>query len=271
MDMADDTTAQRAAGGDRRHRPDGAATAVAALASREAGEQPPDVIDVVFPAPGAAGTGHAAGGTVGGTGTGHGRRERLRDRPLLLAAVSIAAVAVAAVIAWQVWPRSPGTTTPDRPDPLPSSAQPLDTGGISGRAAGPLPSAGGHTGRAPDADGDPTRKPAPSTEPSAGIGTASPAPATPSNATSAPPATPSGSPTPSGTAPAPRTLRAGDSGPDVTDLQRLLFAQGFTYVSLTGVYDDATVRGVTQVQRDRGLTCDPIGVYGPCTRAAMAP
>jgi hypothetical protein len=246
--------------------------------SREAGEQPPDVIDVVFPAPGSApggppgdGTGSADGtgrGANGAAAGGPGGRERLRDRPLLLGAVSIAVVGIAAVIAWQVWPQSPGPTALDRPRPRPSRAQPLDPGGIAGRAAGPLPSAGGpRTSPTPAADVGPSRTPSPpAVRPSVGTGTAAARPR--SGGSGAPSATPSGSGTPS-TAPTVRTLRAGDSGPDVTDLQRLLFAQGFTYVSLTGVYDDATVRGVTQVQDNRGLDCDPHGVYGPCTRAAL--
>ncbi|MFF7198131.1 peptidoglycan-binding protein [Streptomyces sp. NPDC008079] len=275
--MEDDRAGRRAADGERRYRPDRAATAVAAPESRGGGQEPPDVIDVVFPVPGAEDTGRAA---AAGPRGGPARRERLRERPLLLGAVSIAAVAVAAVVAWQVWPQSPGATAPDRPAPPPSSTRPLTSGGISGHAAGPLPSAGGHTGRAPAADGDPTRRATPPAGPSAmpgsgaetgtGHGNGSPAPG--SSVTGAPPTTaPSDSPAPSATAPTPRTLQAGDTGSDVTDLQRLLFAQGITYVSPTGVYDDATVRGVTQIQRDRGITCDPTGVYGPCTRAALAP
>ena len=65
------------------------------------------------------------------------------------------------------------------------------------------------------------------------------------------------------------TLRAGDRGPAVAQLQRLLFAQGFTYVTVDGDYDAATVRGVAQLQQDRDLTGDPSGVYGPATRAAL--
>ncbi|MFC1416142.1 peptidoglycan-binding domain-containing protein [Streptacidiphilus cavernicola] len=67
------------------------------------------------------------------------------------------------------------------------------------------------------------------------------------------------------------TLRPGDRGPAVTRLQHLLFDQGFTYVSATGVYDDATTRGVTQLQHDRGLAADPTGVYGPQSRASLDP
>ncbi|MGZ9929108.1 peptidoglycan-binding domain-containing protein [Streptomyces sp. NC-S4] len=65
------------------------------------------------------------------------------------------------------------------------------------------------------------------------------------------------------------TLRMGDSGPEVRALQQLLHGQGFTYVSVTGVYDSQTKRGVGQLQRDRSIKGDPPGVYGPATQAAM--
>ncbi|WP_326586471.1 peptidoglycan-binding domain-containing protein [Streptomyces sp. NBC_01294] len=61
----------------------------------------------------------------------------------------------------------------------------------------------------------------------------------------------------------------GDSGPEVRSLQEMLYGQGFTYVSVTGVYDAQTKRGVSQLQRDRSIKGDPPGVYGPATRAAM--
>ncbi|MEY9846951.1 peptidoglycan-binding protein [Streptacidiphilus sp. MAP5-3] len=93
------------------------------------------------------------------------------------------------------------------------------------------------------------------------------------------PVSPSASPTPSSAVSvsvsgaaspsADGTLRPGDTGPAVTHLQQLLFEQGFTYVSTTGVYDAATTRGVTQLQQDRDLTGDPPGVYGPATRASL--
>ncbi|MFJ9547189.1 peptidoglycan-binding protein [Streptomyces erythrochromogenes] len=65
------------------------------------------------------------------------------------------------------------------------------------------------------------------------------------------------------------TLRMGDSGPEVRALQELLHGQGFTYVSVTGVYDGQTKRGVGQLQRDRSIKGDPQGVYGPNTQAAL--
>ncbi|MER7821378.1 peptidoglycan-binding protein [Streptomyces sp. NPDC096097] len=65
------------------------------------------------------------------------------------------------------------------------------------------------------------------------------------------------------------TLRMGDTGPEVRALQELLHGQGFTYVSVTGVYDSQTKRGVGQLQRDRSIKGDAPGVYGPATQAAM--
>ncbi|MEU6892585.1 peptidoglycan-binding protein [Streptomyces sp. NPDC046557] len=66
-----------------------------------------------------------------------------------------------------------------------------------------------------------------------------------------------------------RTLRQGDKGPEVRELQQRLYDQGFTYVAVTGVYDGRTRRGVAQLQRDRDIKGDPPGVYGPATRAAF--
>ncbi|THA86059.1 peptidoglycan-binding domain-containing protein [Streptomyces sp. A0592] len=115
-------------------------------------------------------------------------------------------------------------------------------------------------------------------------GTRSPGPA-PSARTAEPSATGTGAPeattspgtrppaTPSASAPRPSnayvTLRMGDSGPEVRALQEMLHGQGFTYVSVTGVYDGQTKRGVGQLQRDRSIKGDPQGVYGPYTQAAM--
>ena len=110
---------------------------------------------------------------------------------------------------------------------------------------------------------------------SAGAGTSAPAvrgaPAASADgaASAFPAATGRGGTGESATAGAPAVLRRGDSGPEVVRLQQLLHGQGFTYVSTTGLYDAATVRGVRQLQRDRGLTGDPAGVYGSVTRSAL--
>ncbi|MET9700461.1 peptidoglycan-binding protein [Streptomyces sp. NPDC006529] len=115
----------------------------------------------------------------------------------------------------------------------------------------------------------PTRSVRPSASaPSAGTGSAAPAPSRSAHPVAPASATPTPNPAASESA-GDGTLRPGDSGAAVRALQERLFGQGFTYVSATGVYDNRTRRGVAQFQRDRGLTGDPMGVYGPRTRAAL--
>ncbi|MER5733533.1 peptidoglycan-binding protein [Streptomyces sp. NPDC002138] len=134
----------------------------------------------------------------------------------------------------------------------------------------PAASGPGLLARNPEAE-DPAASSTGSVHPSVPAPSAS-APAV-SGATPAPsrPATSGQSAAPRATAPAPGdgTLRPGDSGAGVRALQERLFAQGFTYVSPSGVYDEQTRRGVSQFQSDRSLTGDPSGIYGPRTRAAM--
>ncbi|MFD8020203.1 peptidoglycan-binding protein [Streptomyces lavendulae] len=153
------------------------------------------------------------------------------------------------------------------PRPAPGAAHP----GTSLPAL-PMGSPGADESAGPAADG------------SGAPGTASPAPSGSARGTAAP-AAPSAAARPSGTpttgAPRPGTpaakppgqpsgtLRPGDSGPEVSELQERLYGQGFTYVSQTGVYDEQTRRGVAQLQRDRDIKGDPRGIYGPATRAAF--
>ncbi|SEO96063.1 Putative peptidoglycan binding domain-containing protein [Actinacidiphila rubida] len=210
-------------------------------APRGSGGDPPDVIEVVFPAEPAAAASHRARGPADA--------RSWPERPLLYGGLAIAGVALATLLAWVVWPAS--TAAPDAYRPLPApSYTPL-----------PLPRTTTPVRKRPSATaGAPRRTAAAPLAPQPASRPASTA-ATPVDTAPARPSAP-------GTT-VPRTLRPGDSGPDVTRLQQLLFAQGFTYVSQTGVYDGPTERGVAQAQQDRGLTCDPRGVYGPCTRAAL--
>ncbi|MDX3536235.1 peptidoglycan-binding domain-containing protein [Streptomyces sp. MB09-01] len=120
--------------------------------------------------------------------------------------------------------------------------------------------------RSPDADATGGSRPTASVrsgEPSATT-TTEPSPTGSEDAEPTP--LPSASPRPSS---AYVTLRMGDKGPEVRALQEMLYGQGFTYVSVTGVYDGQTKRGVSQLQRDRSIKGDPQGVYGPATQAAM--
>lgn len=234
-------------------------TAVVGVA-RTGGGPPPDVIEVVFPAAGGPGNPPPAAGP--GPAPLDARlgpeSERWWERQLLLGGLALVAVALATALAWQVWPQSAAPSHMDGPPPGPvpsfAASLPADAGpGSAGLS-------GGHSRPGPETASPGTSAAAPTTHAAA-----------PSAAAAGPAATPSTPPPAqaSATPAVPRTLRAGDRGADVTELQNLLFGQGLTYVSATGVYDDATVRGVEQVQSDRSLSCDPRGVYGACTRAAL--
>ncbi|MFE4258660.1 peptidoglycan-binding protein [Streptomyces sp. NPDC056883] len=199
--------------------------------------------------------------------------------------------------------RAPGSDpAPEERRPTPSAVSSADRRGIRlpfvGLALLALGAAGAlaYLLRGPDREPPRTVVPPnlsvpvlPARSPGAGEETAqageSPSPpATGAPSATAPPATgrPSSGPSPSttrdpkppgptGTRPTPGdgTLGPGDRGAEVRALQERLHAQGFTYVSLTGVYDEQTRRGVTQLQQNRSIKGDPLGVYGPATRAAF--
>jgi hypothetical protein len=237
---------------------------------RAEGGEPPDEIRVVFAS--ARGAAERSPGPSGGDAQSPDsspwsgsplspaapgpESDRWWERQLLLGGLALVAVALATALAWQVRPRTTAPAHADGPRPgaapdvaptLPSAPGP-GSGGLSEGRSKKVPGAGAaaspHT-----------------TAPAVQVGRR---PAT----------TLRGRARPVGDAVHRSVGHTGGRyahpagrrpGPDVTDLQQLLFGQGLTYVSATGVYDDATVRGVEQVQSDRSLTCDPPGVYGPCT------
>lgn len=59
----------------------------------------------------------------------------------------------------------------------------------------------------------------------------------------------------------------GMNGADVTALQGLLLAHGYTYGNTLGVFGDSTERAVRKFQQDNGLAVD--GIAGPNTWAAI--
>lgn len=59
------------------------------------------------------------------------------------------------------------------------------------------------------------------------------------------------------------TLRKGDSGPDVQDLQQMLFDLGYDPNGIDGKFGTGTRKAVIQFQKDEGLTAD--GIVGPTT------
>lgn len=63
------------------------------------------------------------------------------------------------------------------------------------------------------------------------------------------------------------TLKPGDHGPAVVELQRALAHVGYSVGTVDGVYGPATTQAVTRFQQSHGLTAD--GVAGPQTLAAL--
>jgi murein L,D-transpeptidase YcbB/YkuD len=94
-------------------------------------------------------------------------------------------------------------------------------------------------------------------------------------ATTAPPAatlSPTASPTATGADPdGPGTLRQGDTGPEVTDLQERLLRIPDVYHdgSTSGVYDATLTAAVARFQLWYGISGDETGVYGDDTRRAL--
>ena len=94
------------------------------------------------------------------------------------------------------------------------------------------------------------------TPPSTTTTTTRPAPTTTSTTAPTDPAPPSSS------------LRRGDSGPEVAELQRRLRSLGYWLGSADGSYGSTTEQAVTAFQKVEGLSVD--GVAGAATRAALA-
>ncbi|MFI6682061.1 peptidoglycan-binding protein [Streptomyces sp. NPDC050485] len=65
------------------------------------------------------------------------------------------------------------------------------------------------------------------------------------------------------------TLRRGDSGPAVLELQQRLAQLGLYGGSMDGGFGSATERAVSSFQSYMGIDGDPAGVYGPQTRRAL--
>ncbi|MET8772867.1 peptidoglycan-binding protein, partial [Streptomyces sp. NPDC004658] len=91
------------------------------------------------------------------------------------------------------------------------------------------------------------------------------APATPVPSTG--PTAPATAPDPDG----PGTLRQGDTGPEVADLQQRLLRVPDVYRdgSTSGTYDATLTEAVARFQLWYGISGDETGVYGDDTRRAL--
>ncbi|WP_446038920.1 peptidoglycan-binding domain-containing protein [Streptomyces sp. SID1121] len=84
-------------------------------------------------------------------------------------------------------------------------------------------------------------------------------------------ASPSGSASPGSTpSPGPAVLREGDTGPEVVELQKRMSQLLLRYLGRPdGTYDAELERAVARYQKDRDITGDASGVYGPATRKVL--
>ncbi|MBD0739621.1 peptidoglycan-binding protein [Streptomyces sp. CBMA29] len=233
-----------------------------------------------------AGTPAVSAGAAAGTGLYQDRgRHRRRRRGLVVAAAAVAASALAAgavAVTGQVMgdePRTDRALPPDRTSSMPDVELPTESTAVVGTVAVGAPrhtpaptTTSAATPVAPEAA---TPSPSPSTTAPAATGSSPSAPAAPATTGSSPsaPATPAG-PTPSTppvtqTSPAAKILQLGDTGAAVSDLQQRLRDVWVYHGRVNGSYDQGVREAVAMFQIWYGVRGDPIGVYGPQTRATL--
>ncbi|MET9757664.1 peptidoglycan-binding protein [Streptomyces sp. NPDC006372] len=203
-----------------------------------------------------------------------GGESRSRRRGVLLAAAAAACVAVVAVAGY-----ASGLfayEAPSRDTALPDDirASVPDAPSSSEASTPPAGSAPG-TPSAPAAP--PASRPAVSSAPASPSPSASSASTSPSQSATPSPSPTSATPTGPGQAPpdksrqngGPTTLRLGDRGPEVTELQ-LRLRQLFLYdEDDDGTYDKRLEDAVRTYQYSRGIQEDDLGVYGRSTRTRL--
>lgn len=114
----------------------------------------------------------------------------------------------------------------------------------------------------------PTRTPSATAPRSVPVRRKSPAPSpSPSRTTAR--ATGSVGPPPSRTPAAAPTLRSGDQGPEVAELQHRLRQLSLYSGPADGRYTPPVTDAVSRYQRARGIKTDPRGTYGPATRRSL--
>ncbi|MEW2274406.1 peptidoglycan-binding domain-containing protein [Streptomyces griseofuscus] len=184
------------------------------------------------------------------------RRRRFRRTALLTAAGVGAAVVAAAGVAlfsYHTPSRDDAApevreSVPDVPPPTTATPSAHDTSAPSRSTARSVPAL------PPSPSPTPTRSPSPSP-------------------TLAPSRTPSRAPSPTASAPgtpaSTAVLERGDSGPQVVELEYRLWELNLYDGDMNGVYTHPVENAVSTYQLARGIQGDPLGVYGPQTRASL--
>ncbi|MFF7180845.1 peptidoglycan-binding protein [Streptomyces sp. NPDC008121] len=213
------------------------------------------------------------------TGQGSGARREgpaTRRRGAFVALAAAVAVAVIGTAALAAGMLDGGDDAEDR------AAVPTVTASASENVAvteSPNPSPSGSTSASASPSPTASRTPSASASPSARTASPSASASRNSVAPSSPAAGGPGSPSPSRAPSAPAvaptetpegtTLRPGDTGGEVKELQRRLRQVGAYDGRADGRYDDEVEEAVALYQSYKHLWEDPYGVYGPHTRRAL--
>jgi hypothetical protein len=201
------------------------------------------------------------------TPSGH-RGQRRRRFPVLLAAAAALAVVGTAAYAGGLFSgddKRDKALVPDTESSAPSLSAAPDAPSRS-----PSPTASASSSSSPSASASTSASP--SRTASAEQTSQAPIPSKPAGPAAPPPstATATGSvKTPTSTPTSGGTLRRGDSGPEVLDLQERLERAGVYKDDLDGRYDENVEDAVRDFQRGRNIKGDPDGVYGPQTRRQL--
>ncbi|MFD5440114.1 peptidoglycan-binding domain-containing protein [Streptomyces tendae] len=205
-----------------------------------------------------------------------GRPPRRRRKGVLLSAAGAVVVVVGAagfasgLFSYDTPSRDgalPDEVRASVPDPSTSEAPP--SAGPSTTAASPTPSASA----SPSESASPSAEPSSSASPSPSASSASPTPsrsAEPTQSTSAPAEeAPQESEEDDGDPGGGPTLRRGDQGPEVVELQQRLKEKWMYWGDLNGNYNRQVEDAVRQYQRESRIHTDEVGVYGPETRRRL--
>ncbi|MGW7567130.1 peptidoglycan-binding domain-containing protein [Streptomyces tendae] len=205
-----------------------------------------------------------------------GRPPRRRRKGVLLSAAGAVVVVVGAagfasgLFSYDTPSRDgalPDEVRASVPDPSTSEAPPST--GSSTSAASPTPSASA----SPSESASPSAEPSASASPSPSASSASPTPsrsAEPTQSTSAPAEeAPQESEEDDGDPGGGATLRRGDQGPEVVELQQRLKEKWMYWGDLNGNYNRQVEDAVRQYQWESRIHTDEVGVYGPETRRRL--
>ncbi|REE60396.1 putative peptidoglycan binding protein [Streptomyces sp. 3212.3] len=196
------------------------------------------------------------------------RRGRRRRTVVLAAGAAVATVVAAAGLASGLFsydsPERNGALPEDVRASVPEEASPDSASASTSTASAPVapaspsPSPSTSTSTSPPAS--------PSTTPSATVSTTASPSVTTGQAFDSPPPTPGDD---GDDNPSQESLRHGDKGSDVTELQLRLRQVNLYFGPANGRYGNQVENAVRTYQFMRGITQDEHGVYGPATRAKL--